>query len=91
MCEITGIPVNALRGSPLSGFSVTERMLWAQKRQTKYVEDKAYSLQGIFDICISVRYGEGRERAYTRLHEAIERATIGKLETANMYSTGWCY
>jgi Heterokaryon incompatibility protein (HET) len=32
--EITGIPVKALRGSPLSDFSVPERMLWAEDRDT---------------------------------------------------------
>jgi hypothetical protein len=34
ICEITGIPVKALRGSPLSDFSVTERMSWAESRET---------------------------------------------------------
>src|SRR5947207_9198330 len=32
--EITGIPVKALRGSLLSDFSVTERTLWADNRET---------------------------------------------------------
>src|SRR5271155_352128 len=32
--EITGIPVKALQGFPLSDFSVTERMLWTEKRAT---------------------------------------------------------
>src|SRR5437762_1701445 len=45
---ITGIPVKVLEGSPLSHFSVTERILWAEKRETTRKEDKAYSLLGIF-------------------------------------------
>ncbi|KAL9615665.1 MAG: hypothetical protein Q9160_009349, partial [Pyrenula sp. 1 TL-2023] len=42
--EITGINAQALQGSPLSGFSIEERMLWASRRVTKLEEDKAYSL-----------------------------------------------
>src|SRR5436305_9191660 len=42
--EITGIPVSALQGRPLSDFTVDERMFWAAKRETKREEDKAYSL-----------------------------------------------
>src|SRR5258706_12048994 len=34
ICEITGIPVKALQGSPLSDFSITERGLWAENRKT---------------------------------------------------------
>jgi hypothetical protein len=78
ICEITGIPVAALRGRPLDGFSVVERMSWAERRETRYVEDKAYSLQGIFNVCMSVLYGEGRERAFQRLYEEIQKAQPGK-------------
>jgi hypothetical protein len=75
--EITGIPVTALRGNPLSEFSVAERIAWAQKRTTRYIEDKAYSLQGIFDVCIPVLYGEGEEKAFRRLHEEIAKDKQG--------------
>jgi hypothetical protein len=71
--EITGIPVRALQGSPLSNFSVTERLLWAAKRETTREEDKAYSLLGIFNIQIPVLYGEGRENAFKRLREEIDK------------------
>ncbi|KAH8595108.1 heterokaryon incompatibility protein-domain-containing protein [Bisporella sp. PMI_857] len=30
ICEVTGIPVSALRGSPLSDFSVAERLSWTR-------------------------------------------------------------
>ncbi|KAK4205936.1 heterokaryon incompatibility protein-domain-containing protein, partial [Rhypophila decipiens] len=50
--NITEIPQRALQGSPLSDFSVAERMKWIEKRNTKYEEDKAYSLFGIFDVHI---------------------------------------
>ena len=76
--EITGIPIKALQGSPLSDFSVTERMLWAEKRETTRKEDKAYSLLGIFDVHMPLIYGEGRERALRRLREEIDKASKGK-------------
>jgi hypothetical protein len=76
--EITGIPVKALQGSPLSDFSVTERMLWAEKRETTRKEDKAYSLLGIFDVHMPLIYGEGREKALRRLREEIDKASKGK-------------
>jgi hypothetical protein len=60
--EVTGIPVKALRGSPLSDFSVPERMLWAETRDTTRKEDKVYSLLGIFDVHMPLIYGEGREK-----------------------------
>jgi hypothetical protein len=69
--EITGIPIEALRGSPLSNFSVDERISWAAKRKTKRKEDKAYSLQGIFGVHIPLIYGEG-DYAFSRLMEEIE-------------------
>lgn len=66
--EITGIPLAALRMTPLSDFSVDERMRWAEKRETKKKEDKAYCLIGIFGISMSLRYGEG-DNALRRLKE----------------------
>jgi hypothetical protein len=80
--EITGIPVKALQGSPLSNFSVTERLLWAEKRETTREEDKAYSLLGIFNIQIPVLYGEGRENAFKRLREEIDKLSMGERRTS---------
>nr|POE94520.1 vegetative incompatibility protein het-e-1 [Quercus suber] len=68
----TGIPIEALRGEPLSGFTVEERLRWVAARQTQREEDKAYCLMGIFNVLISPLYGE-RENAFYRLREAIER------------------
>jgi len=76
--EVTGIPVSALRGSPLSDFSIPERMLWAEKRETTRREDKAYSLLGIFDVSIPLIYGEGREKAFKRLRKEIDDDVKGK-------------
>ncbi|KAI1613711.1 hypothetical protein EDD36DRAFT_205555 [Exophiala viscosa] len=74
--SITGIAVEALRGSPLSDFSVKKRMDWAAKRKTTRKEDEAYSLLGIFDIYMPLIYGE-RERALVRLREQIDRSIQG--------------
>jgi hypothetical protein len=76
--EITGIPVNALRGRPLDEFSVAERMLWAEKRETTRKEDLAYSLLGIFGVYMPLIYGEGRDHAFIRLREVIGKGSKGK-------------
>jgi hypothetical protein len=77
LCEITGIPAKALRGSSMSDFSVAERMSWTECRVTTYEEDKAYSLLGIFNVYMPVIYGEGKEKAMKRLREKIDKASRG--------------
>jgi Heterokaryon incompatibility protein (HET) len=74
--EITGVAVEALKGSALSDFSIAERMSWAEKRETKRDEDKAYSLLGIFDVYIPLIYGEGMENALRRLRDEIYAKTL---------------
>ncbi|KAF2197542.1 HET-domain-containing protein, partial [Delitschia confertaspora ATCC 74209] len=76
LCEITQIPLKALRGSPLSDFTVEERMSWARSRQTKYEEDAAYSLLGIFGVSMTPNYGEGKESAFSRLRRKIKRREV---------------
>src|SRR5947207_2310346 len=75
--EITGIPVSALQGRPLSDFTVDERMFWAAKRETKREEDKAYALLGIFDVHMPLIYGEGMKNARRRLLNEIHDASRG--------------
>jgi len=76
--EVTGIARHALRGVPLSEFSVNERMSWAEQRHTKLIEDKVYSMLGVFDISMPLIYGEGRERALKRLQEEISKSYQGR-------------
>ena len=77
--KITGIAVKALQGHSLSEFSVEERLSWAEFRDTKREEDKAYSLLGIFNVNMSLLYGEGMESAFQRLYEEIEkRSSLAK-------------
>jgi hypothetical protein len=71
--NITGIPKSALQGTRLSQFSVNERFSWIERRKTKVEEDKVYSLLGIFDVRIPLRYGEGTASAFKRLEEEIDK------------------
>lgn len=72
LAEITRISVDALKGAPLSNFTVEERMSWSEKRNTKREEDKAYCLLGIFDVHIPLIYGEGHTKAWRRLKDSIQ-------------------
>jgi hypothetical protein len=74
IAEVSGIPLEALRGHALSEFDVHERMSWAKGRQTTEEEDMAYSLLGIFEIHMPLIYGEGAKNAYKRLHEEIDKS-----------------
>jgi hypothetical protein len=44
-------------------------------------EDKAYSLLGIFDVYMPLIYGEGKDNAFTRLREEIDKPSKGKHTT----------
>jgi len=76
--EITRIPATALREYLLSQFHIDERFSWARSRQTTRGEDKAYSLFGIFDVQLPLLYGEGEDKAFQRLREAIDKPLRGK-------------
>jgi hypothetical protein len=95
--KITGIPTNALQGEPLSSFSVAVRISWAEKRQTKREEDKAYSLMGMVGVHMPPLYGEGEKEAFERLHSEISRREKllfhdinGHVEHISKFSTADC-
>jgi len=71
--EVTTIPHEVLKGSPLFQFSVNERFRWRQNQHTKEKEDAAYSMSGIFDVDMAPVYGEGAEQAFRRLHDKIRK------------------
>jgi ankyrin repeat protein len=71
--NITSIPIKVLKGSPLSAVSVEERMSWAENRKTTRAEDAIYCLLGVFDIHMPLLYGEGRQKAYSRLRKEIKK------------------
>jgi hypothetical protein len=66
----TGIPKEYLVQGMLASASVALKMSWAARRETKRIEDRAYSLLGIFDVNIPLIYGEGM-KAFRRLQEEI--------------------
>jgi hypothetical protein len=72
--EITKIPIDALRGSSMSDFTVSERLAWKDKRDTTIEEDKAYSLFGILDVQIPLLYGEGEAKAFKRIYDELNKA-----------------
>jgi hypothetical protein len=76
--QITGIDTQALKGDPLSQFSVEKRLSWAVNRETAREEDEAYCLLGIFDIHMPLIYGEGKKNALRRLHEEINKPLQGE-------------
>ena len=66
--EITGIEKSLLVDWTSSAdASVAEIMSWASRRQTSREEDMAYCLLGLFDVHMSLLYGEGGTRAFYRL------------------------
>lgn len=89
--EVTTIPLDALRGSALSNFSVEERFRWAAGRQCGWAEDQAYSMMGIFDVHVPLIYGEGEERSMARLRREIERSSVAgtaRLRSEPIFSAG---
>ncbi|KAI5985057.1 heterokaryon incompatibility protein-domain-containing protein, partial [Pisolithus albus] len=70
---ITGIPSNVLTiGLAGRRFSVAQVMSWAANRETTRVEDRAYSLLGLFGVNMPMVYGEGK-KAFRRLQLEIIR------------------
>ncbi|KAK4160266.1 HET-domain-containing protein [Cladorrhinum sp. PSN259] len=73
--RITNIPLVVLDcQTPPASISVATRMTWAAKRQTTRREDMAYCLLGLFNINMTMLYGEG-DRAFRRLQEEIIRTS----------------
>ncbi|KAI0440893.1 kinesin light chain 1 [Xylaria telfairii] len=69
--EITGISLEALRGTSYLHFSVNERLDWCRGRKTRRPEDRAYCMLGLFNVHMSLIYGEGMDNAFRRLREEI--------------------
>ena len=71
----TDIPEDVLRyETDLAQVPVGQRMSWASYRVTTRVEDRAYSLMGIFGINMPTLYGEGNN-AFYRLQEEIMKVS----------------
>jgi len=75
LSSITGIDPPILNGTAeLEDISIARRMSWASQRKTTRIEDRAYSLLGIFSVNLPLIYGEGR-KAFRRLQEAMMNTT----------------
>ena len=72
--DITKIPQAALKTFKPDDYSIASRMSWAAARQTTRLEDRAYSLMGIFDVNMPLIYGEGL-KAFLRLQEEIMKSS----------------
>ena len=80
----TKIPESVLsHATKPSACSVAQRMSWAAERITTRVEDRAYSLMGLFDVYMPMIYGE-REKAFLRLQQHI----IQKSKDESIFA--WC-
>ncbi|KAI6147949.1 heterokaryon incompatibility protein-domain-containing protein, partial [Pisolithus tinctorius] len=72
--KITRIPPGILKDGRIPrSVCVAQIMSWAADRETARMEDRAYSLLGLFDVNMPILYGEG-EKAFRRLQLEIIRA-----------------
>jgi hypothetical protein len=78
--QVTSIPLDILQGDYkyLLRYDVEKRLSWAAERKTTREEDAAYSLLGLFDLHLPLLYGEGRTKAFMRLHRERESVTTYK-------------
>ena len=74
--KTTGIAKQYLESWQASQNQVTiaEKMMWARKRKTSRIEDKAYCLLGLFNINMPLLYGEGN-KAFRRLQLEILKSS----------------
>ncbi|KAF8202504.1 hypothetical protein BJ912DRAFT_897077 [Pholiota molesta] len=74
--EATTITVSELKQAHrMFSIPISRRMQMAAKRQVTREEDSAYSLMGILNVSIATAYGEGAERAFSRLLQAVLNST----------------
>ncbi|KAK4233552.1 heterokaryon incompatibility protein-domain-containing protein [Achaetomium macrosporum] len=66
----TGIEVDQLAN--FQQCSVATKLSWAATRETKRIEDRAYSLLGLLGVNMPLIYGEGK-RAFIRLQHELTR------------------
>ncbi|RMZ84926.1 hypothetical protein DV738_g212, partial [Chaetothyriales sp. CBS 135597] len=93
--NITTLPLDALGDTPLTQFPIDEKIRWTKDRKTKKIEDGAYCLLGIFNVSMSLRYGEG-DNAIRRLRKKINKefgadvaARLGAINEVRSLGLGW--
>lgn len=75
LSRITKIDVDALLYPRQMDACASQIMSWASGRKTSRIEDRAYSLLGLFNISMPILYGEG-PKAFIRLQEEISRVSF---------------
>ncbi|KAK5678018.1 hypothetical protein LTR17_027678 [Elasticomyces elasticus] len=76
VARITHIPETVLHDySNSKRLTPEQKLAWIANRQTKKEEDMYYSLLGLFDVRMWLRYGEGAESARQRLVREIDNLT----------------
>ncbi|KAF9473420.1 hypothetical protein BDN70DRAFT_885840 [Pholiota conissans] len=85
----TSINEKELSADSLEFFPISRKMEWAAKRQVTRSEDVAYSLMGIFDISMTIAYGEGGTNAFARLVREIISTT--KYRVLDIFNWGGGY
>lgn len=75
--NVAGVPTPALRGVPLSRFTIEIRRSWAARRPTTILEDTAYCLLRKLDVHMPLLYADGE---YDRRQKAA-LAELDKLFT----------
>ena len=88
--DITCIPSRVLKyGMDAYRPSIAQVMSWAADRKTKRVEDRAYSLLGLFGVHMPMLYGEGKN-AFCRLQlELIRMTNDHSIFAWDRQSAGW--
>ncbi len=66
-CGITRKELDLSRSNNIAKIPISRRMQMACGRQVTREEDTSYSLMGILGVDISIAYGEGANRAFSRL------------------------
>src|SRR5882762_2725170 len=71
----TNIPVEYLKMFTPESSDIRMKLNWASDRTTTRVEDMAYSLMGIFDMQLTIMYGEGEKAFFRFQKEIMERCS----------------
>ncbi|KAI1101937.1 heterokaryon incompatibility protein-domain-containing protein [Jackrogersella minutella] len=89
IADVTGISPQVLAMNYGGAISIAQRQAWAKDRQTKEIEDQAYSMMGLLGVKIPVKYGEG-EAAFRKIKDEIERLKNNDLgDPSNFNVSSW--
>ncbi|TGJ85451.1 hypothetical protein E0Z10_g3331 [Xylaria hypoxylon] len=69
LCAVCGLPESI--DEILRSISVASKMSWSARRETTRIEDRSYSLLGLFGVNLPLLYGEGEAAAWRRLLDEV--------------------